>query len=70
MTTPILTWLLIVCAMAVFFITRAVLINMRRHRAATSHPHHIFEIGSETDELYIPGDATDDDCDTLNNPDN
>ena len=69
MTTPILTWLLIVCMLSVFFLVHSVLV-CRRERHTARAVHHLIEIGTETDELFVPGDATINDCDTLNDNDN
>lgn len=69
MATPILTWLLIVCILAAFFITHAVLVGIKRHHRVHA-PHHVIEFGSESDEFFVPGDSIADDCDTFNSDDN
>lgn len=71
MTTPILTWLLIVITLAVLFVIHAVW-ALRRHRRGThSAPvhHHFIEIGSENEELYIPGDKVKGETYVYNDPD-
>lgn len=69
MAAPILTWLLIVALLAVFLLGRSWVVA-RRRRARHAVHHHIVEMGTESDEFYIPGDENEDDRDTFNQADN
>lgn len=71
MTTPILTWLLIVLILAALFVIHAVWVLSRHHRGAhySAAHHRLVEIGSENEELYIPGDKMKGETYVYNDPD-
>lgn len=52
MNTPLFTWCAIVIVMAVMMIVRFVSAS---HAGHGSH-HKLFEIGSEREEIFVPGD--------------
>lgn len=59
MDTPLITWISLVSALVVIFIIRFVYIA----RMSGSRRHRLFEIGSEREEIFIPGDKQSDDED-------
>lgn len=52
---PLITWCVIVAAMTVL-ITVRLFKNEHRHMH-TQHKGHLIEIGSESEELFAPGDS-------------
>ncbi|MEE0978745.1 MAG: hypothetical protein UH625_04985 [Muribaculaceae bacterium] len=52
METPLITWTCVV-ALFVMIIVINIIRNIRFHRKGN---HRIFEIGSERDEFFVPGD--------------
>lgn len=60
---PLLTWCVIVASMLTLFIVK--LVRLHHHDVHHPLPHHIVEVGSEREEMYVPGDREIDDK-TLN----
>lgn len=54
MSTPLLTWASLVCLLLLIVIINS--IPHQRNRRTLHHPRHIFTIGSEREEFFIPGD--------------
>lgn len=52
-TTPLITWCVIVAAMVILVIVKSSIkfYNLKAR-------HHLIEIGSEREELFVPGDVT------------
>lgn len=66
MTTAMITWILVVA----LIITISVIHLYHKLRFGVHHDHKLIELGSDEDELYLPGDTVDaerDDC--LGDPD-
>lgn len=55
-TTPLLTWGIIVAAMIVLIVITAVTSAHTRHNNRTAHSRKLIEIGNERDEFFVPGD--------------
>lgn len=52
---PLITWCVIVAAMTVLITVR--LFKNERGHMHTRHKGHLIEIGSESEELFAPGDS-------------
>ncbi len=52
LSIPLLTWFVIASAMCVLVIVRI----CHKNYCQIRHDRHLFEIGSEREEFYIPGD--------------
>ncbi len=53
MDTPIITWSIVVGLLSAFMAIK----TFRDINSRGGHRHRLFEIGSERDEFYVPGDA-------------
>ncbi len=61
MNVPVITWSVIVALFITIVLFRAVMyfIHTRHMSESSRHPHHRFvEIGTEREELFMPGDPT------------
>ncbi len=54
MTIPFITW----CAIVGIVVVTAVWSTARGRRAARLSHTRVFELGSESEELFVPGDPT------------
>lgn len=57
MNTPLIIWLCI-AILALFVVAYRVIDTLRRHNLS---PHHFIELATEREELFVPGDPTDND---------
>lgn len=59
LNVPLATWIAVAAAVIIFVIITAISSRRRkalRHVKVRREHHHIVQIGSETDEFFIPGD--------------
>lgn len=62
MNHPVLMWCAIAAVLLLAFVFRAVGKHHVLCRHRESKPRRFFEMGSEKDIFFIPGDCDDDDC--------
>ena len=57
MTTPMITWSVIVALVLIVLAVRIAGLAFHRRHVDSAHRHlHIINVGSEAEEFYVPGD--------------
>lgn len=54
MTTPLLTWCIIIGVLMIVLVAHV--IDFYIHHQSKKHIHRFIEIGTEREEIYLPGD--------------